>query len=57
MNKFISAEQIYANAMLGVMKQKQEQIKAKENEILALHKEYQKIITAMIIGFGICILF
>lgn len=57
MNKFISAEQIYANAMLGAMKQKQELIKAKENEIQALHKEYQKIITAMLIGFGICILF
>lgn len=57
MNKFITAEQIYANAMLGAMKQKQEAIKAKELEIANLHKEYRKIITAMLIGFGLCILF
>ena len=54
---FITSEQIYANAMLGAMKQKQEAIKAKELEIQKLHNEYRKIIGAMLIGFGICILF
>lgn len=54
---FITAEQIYANAMLGAMKQKQEQINAKNLEIEKIRKEYRKIITAMLIGFGLCILF
>ena len=54
---FITAEQIYANATLGAMKQKQEQIKSKNLEIEKLHKEYRKIIGAMLIGFGLCILF
>ena len=55
--KFITSEEIYANAMLGAMKQKQEIIQAKELEIQKLHNEYRKIIGAMLIGFGICILF
>ena len=54
---FLTSEQIYANAMLGAMKQKQELIEAQELQIAQIHKKYRQIIGAMLIGFVICTLF